>query len=490
MVNIGTNLSGCQPTLPDKKEQNIPQDNTDNTKSQDVLFDTSYDSQTAETYSKEESKTVAEEIKNVEKITVNDIIQNQSKVNGKNVDTDNVDEKKNCLKEYFEKLNEIDPERAKKELISLIMNSSDEEKMLLMPVLTQVFKDAEILEYLFQSFSSKDNAAKFADSISAEEFREIEDTKIQSTIVKHMSESIRLDKIREHDAEFEKFYNENQAYIEQILLKRKQGIKNNNDLEEPLNSIADELDKFLNASVSYTAGILESDMSDDKKREAIKEVDKATNKHPDLHNAYLEAVAVYFNNPDNNFNISIDKVKEILDEVTECKFSNVIEKVVEEQSAIDSTTGNFKTPSTQEIEEKKDYLSYLTQQTLNGAQNDEPQSFVVVSGSKENESDKTFIPLLNAQTYNVSQILDIITGKKSDATKAEENEAIESYKLLNTAIQGNLLRSASGKFFNKLLENTKTLTLKLLLATGWKANSFAETQKVKETVEERKQESA
>ncbi len=88
--------------------------------------------------------------------------------------------------------------------------------------------------------------------------------------------------------------------------------------------------------------------------------------------------------------------------------------------------------------------------------------------------------------FSFDAIKDLITGKVKVQTKSEETAVIEGYKLLNTAIQGNLLQRSTGEFFNKLIDNTKTSTLRDLIAVGWKGRSFAITKQVEETIEERK----
>ena len=57
---------------------------------------------------------------------------------------------------------------------------------------------------------------------------------------------------------------------------------------------------------------------------------------------------------------------------------------------------------------------------------------------------------------------------------------------MNTAMQGNILLNATGEFFNDLVQNLETSTFEHLLSIGWKGRSYNATQKVKDEVEERR----
>ncbi len=164
----------------------------------------------------------------------------------------------------------------------------------------------------------------------------------------------------------------------------------------------------------------------------------------------------------------------ILDEATGGAYSQALAQSNNiENSSAENSYGLSQRVSVEIFSQSADNLPILRAQVVE--EKEEPLTVV------QNKVIKTE----TAKLTSYDDIKDIITGKRKIFSSSERQSAIDKYKLLNVAMQGALLQQSIGKFFNDLIENTKTSTLENLLAVGWKGRSVSITDQVKETIEER-----
>lgn len=164
----------------------------------------------------------------------------------------------------------------------------------------------------------------------------------------------------------------------------------------------------------------------------------------------------------------------ILDEATGGAYSQALAQSNNiENSSAENSYGLSQRVSVEIFSQSADNLPILRAQVVE--EKEEPLTVV------QNKVIKTE----TAKLTSYDDIKNIITGKRKIFSSAERQSAIAKYKLLNVAMQGALLQQSIGKFFNDLIENTKTSTLENLLAVGWKGRSVSITDQVKEIIEER-----
>ena len=439
---------------------------------------------TVEEFDKTLKNNSSENVKTLEE-AINQIAKSKNK--DFDIKTASKEELKSYILEYFntklesyQKTNnkEEAQKQLKKDFGLLLANSSDEDKALLLPVALDVINDSTALKLLFESCGDKNNTQKLANSVKYDKLETLEDGK-RRIIIAHFSKEFIDKNWNTFTQKFKEFYEANRDAIEELLKKDP-----SEQIKDPL--FLKYLEK-LQFAADFADGELQNENLDENERcQRAGDINTFMKEHAG-YDLFLQKIVDIYNDPNSNFSISKEKFKEIFDTITDNEFSKAVEKT--QGSAIDPKTGGFKkTASADVISEKRENAHFLTQQLYNNnPQEQQIESFAIIKGNNEASTPLNAYNniLSSASNYSVSEILDIITGKKDNTTRTEEDNAIESYKLQNIAIQGNLLRSASGKFFNKLLENTKTYTLKLLIAAGWKGNSFTETQKVQETIKER-----
>ena len=174
--------------------------------------------------------------------------------------------------------------------------------------------------------------------------------------------------------------------------------------------------------------------------------------------------------------------KNVLDDVTEGEYSKALEL---SQSNTDKTSEKsevsygYANNSAESYTTALNNLELLKSQLLKEKE-DEPITLEPSYNQKNSQNQYVFF-----KDISFEEIKKIVTGQNKTYTQAAKKLLIAKYKLFNTAMQGELLQQSIGSFFNELVDNTKTTTLKNLIAVGWKGSSVAITKQVKETIDER-----
>ena len=340
-----------------------------------------------------------------------------------------------------------------------------------------------ILAYI-RSFKDKNLATECADKtdIISVEFQK--DAESREKIVSFMSKEKIIEYLDKYNKAFKKYYEENKEIVDRVLNKISKGqalegdeIKTKNDLQQ-----YSEL-----AAVLQTGSIENTNLSKDEKKVVQKKLNEIIKQYPTtFYNLYTQSLAEFVSNYQDSLSIDKEKLTEILDKATDNKYSEAVQKL-SEKTAVDSETGMLKNKPEEVVASSEEKIEAIKQEIEVNTPKEPalPQVELVSETPKQNY---TAVPLFQTLggIYSFETLKDVITGKTKTQSKSEEHAAIESYKLLNTAMQGSLLQRSTGQFFNKLIDNTKTSTLKNLLAVGWKGRSVDITNKVKETIEERK----
>ena len=380
--------------------------------------------------------------------------------NGEKVDFNklSIEEKKTYVKEYFEsKLKEymakpnMDEAKAQQLLLldfkTLVSNTPDDEKHLLLETAAEVFKSPEAVKLLFDEFEDKNKAIQLADSVSLEYLEHLDniDRSSSEEIVKHMSAEKIIEYLQLHDKDFKDFYASNKEIIDRVIDKVQRG----EELSEEEQGIKVKLDSYEELRNILITGARENVyMSQEAKKKIELKIKDIEDKQPSKLREYKQFCEA--------------------------------ERCAKEKTATDKN-GNFKTASSDVIAKSEEKIQVI-KQSIQEAPTTEP---LVV---KKIESSDTS-SVINYETLtgddSADIIKDIFTGKIK-VSEYLEQVAIKKYKLMNTAMQGNILLNATGEFFNDLVQNLETSTFEHLLSIGWKGRSYTATQKVKDEVEERK----
>ena len=206
-----------------------------------------------------------------------------------------------------------------------------------------------------------------------------------------------------------------------------------------------------------------------------------------ISNEVFGYVQSFFEQNKNIFqDITKDDFIKKLNKLTDNKYSEAIGDTnpdnLYDKKSTNKNDDLFKTASPKVIAQSEENIRSIRQFMADTSSQDvytvEPKSD---SSATNNES-----PVVEAasQNVNIKILTDIFTGKVK-ISKFFEQAAIKQYKLMDTAAQGNILLKATGKFFNDLVDNTKSSTLENLINAGWKGRSFDATKKVKDAIEER-----
>ena len=374
------------------------------------------------------------------------------------------EEKKAYIKEYFEsKLKEymakpdMTEEKAQQLLLldfeTLVSNTTDDEKHLLLETAAEVFKSPEAVKLLFDSFEDKNKAIQLADSVSLEYLEHLDsiDSSSSEEIVKHMSAEKIIEYLQKSNESFNEFYQANKEAIDRVIDKVQRG----EELSEEEQGIKTKLDSYEELRNILITGARENVyMSQDAKKKIELKIKEIEDKQPSKLREYKEFCEA--------------------------------EKSAKEKSATDET-GKFKTASEEVIDKSKEKIQAI-KQSIEDASNPKP-IVAEAKNSKGESADTSDTSVINYDTITGDDgtdiIKDIFTGKIK-VSEYLEQVAIKKYKLMNTAMQGNILLNATGKFFNDLVQNLETSTFEHLLSIGWKGRSFYATEQVKNEVEERK----
>ena len=410
-----------------------------------------------------ESNESAEDLKNKPKDIASVINTQYAKAhNGEKVDFSklSIKEKKAFIKEYFEsKLKEymakpnMDETKAQQLLLVdfeiLVSNTPDDEKHLLLETAAEVFKSPDAIKLLFDSFEDKNKAMQLADSVSLDYIKD--KGLIAKEIVKHMSAEKAIEYLQTHDKEFKEFYESHKEVVDRVIDKVQKG-EELSDEEQGIKAKLDSYEELRNILITGTRENVYISQEDKKKIEfKIKEIEEKQPSKLREYKQYYEA-----------------------------------EKYAKEKSATDET-GKFKTASKEVIAKSEEKIQAI-KQSIDESVKLEP----IVIEAKNSKSETTNTPDTGIVSYETitgddgADIIKDIFAGKIKVSEYLEQVAIKKYKLMNTAMQGNILLNATGEFFNDLVENLETSTFEHLLSIGWKGRSYDATQKVKEEVEERK----
>lgn len=408
----------------------------------------------------------AEDINNKPKDIASVISTQYTKThNGEKVDFNklSIEEKKAYIKEYFEsKLQEytakpdMDKTKAQQLLLvdfeMLVSNTPDDEKHLLLNTAAEVFKSPEAIKLLFNAFEDKNKAMQLADSVSLEYIERLDNIESSSSeeIVKHMSAEKIIEYLQKSNESFNEFYQTNKEAVDRVIDKVQKG----EELSEEEQGIKAKLDSYEELRNILITGARENVyMSQDDKKQIEYKVKEIEDKQPSKLREYKQFYEA--------------------------------EKSAKEKSATDET-GKFKTASEKTIAKSEEKIQAI-KQSIEEASSSE-QIVVEAKNNKGESVNTTDTGVINYDIITgddgVDIIKDIFTGKVK-VSEYLEQVAIKKYKLMNTAMQGNILLNATGEFFNDLVQTLETSTFEHLLSIGWKGRSYAATQQVKNEVEKR-----
>ena len=437
-----------------------------------------------------EEKTKNTAIQMVEDIKENDSSAQANSISTKKLTLDNF--KQSVVEEYqnasgesvtFEKL---DDSFVINRFKSLIKTMSDEEKEQKFDFVLSNFETKPILIAEFiKSIKDTKLASKCAAKVTLQQLYELNKTNIEASleIAKLLPKDKLIEFIRQNDKEFDKLYTSDTEIVERVLDKIQKGetIKDEKELK-----IKEQLEKCANARVLFQIAAYESTVLSNEEKEQVKfELKKGEEKYPSsFKNLYAKSLADFVSKYKDSLN-SYNEYKDELDKITDNKFSEELNKI-SEKNAVDET-GNFKTVSEEVIAKSEEKIQAI-KQNIEKASASEPIVVETKNSKSEtaNTSDSGIITYESITGDNGTDIIkDIFTGKIK-VSEYLEQVAIKKYKLMDTAMQGNILLNATGEFFNDLVQNLETSTFEHLLSIGWKGRSYDATQKVKNEVEERK----
>lgn len=395
------------------------------------------------------------------------------------------DEKKKYIKDYFEsKLNEYlsnpnTKDNAYKVLLTdfmiLTKNTPDSEKNLLLKTAMEVFKSADAVSYLFQNFKNDALKTECADSLDFEYVKETNSIEKAEIVSNNASKTKLVQYLKEFNEKFRIFYEENKEVIDRLCNDEKPQNENEEKIQK-------ELYKYLNVSAGLTIGAsYNKNLSKEEQKEYVKNINDTVKKYP-IYNKYIESLAEYVFQHQNSQDITVDKLKELLNEITDNKFSEILNNI-SEKSAINKETGMLKIADNETIAQSKEKIQEIKEKLYESSTT---ENYITDRNNRREEMLNTAV---NYETImeddGVKLIKDILSGKVR-VSEYLEQVAIKQYKLMNTAMQGNILLNATGEFFNDLVENLETSTFEHLLNIGWKGRSYAATKQVKDEFEERK----
>ena len=372
-----------------------------------------------------------------------------------------------------------------KRFSEMLMSLSDEDKSAKLGFILSEFQDMpSLVKVFFESFKDKEKAKACADSIEFSDYKNLS-KEVQSVIVKHMSAPGTHKLFNEYKEEAYTFYHKHHEVIDKIYknnLSEEEQQKLIDSLPENEKSVIQQYCELVQIGVTITQYALQNNNFSPEDTENL--INKANSFFKELpsYNVFLEGMAKLLSDGSANLNIDKNKLTEMLNKMSENKFSETVQKMGE-KTAIDKETGLLKTADTETVAKSKEKILLIKESIK---EETEPQPVIIkeIPEIAQNQDDIINYGMLT-DDGNTSLLKDVFTGKIK-VSEFLAQAAIKQYKLMDTAMQGNILLDSSGKFFNDLVANTKTSTLENLLSIGWKGRSFDATQKVKEEAEERK----
>ena len=372
-----------------------------------------------------------------------------------------------------------------KRFSEMLMSLSDEDKSAKLSFILSEFQDKpSLVKVFFESFKDKEKAKACADRIEYNDYKNL-NKEVQSVIVKHMSVPGTHKLFNEYKDEVYTFYHTHQEVIDKIYknnLSEEERQKLVDNLSEDEKLIINQYCELVQIGVQFTQCALQNNnFSTEDTENLINEANDFFEELPS-YNVFLEGIAKVLSDDSVNLNIDKNKLTEMLNNKSENKFSETVQKMAE-KTAIDKETGFLKTADAEIVAKSQEKI----QEIKNSITEPLEQQPVITKEAPVIAQNQDVV--INYETLtgsgNTSRLKDVFTGKIK-VSEFLEQAAIKQYKLMDTAMQGNILLDSSGKFFNDLVANTKTSTLENLLSIGWKGRSFDATQKVKEETEERK----
>ena len=391
-------------------------------------------------------------------------------------------------KEYKKPFNRIEANIKEKHFSIILCNMSDEEKAAKLNFILNKFQiNQNLIKIFFESFKDKEKAKACADSIDLNTLKDLS-FDVQKEIIKHMSVPGTQKLFNECEDKVYAFYHKHQDIIDKVYknsLSEEERQTLIDSLTEDEKSVIKQYCELVQIGINITQGVTGNEnLSEEEKEEFITQANNFFKELPS-YNLFLEEMAKFISNNPDDLNIDKKKLTEILDKLSENKFSDKVQKLAE-KSAIDKDTGMLKTADKETIYLSKERIQEI-KQNITDISNPEPIVVEAENSKSEtnNTSDTGTISYKTITGDDGSDIIkDIFTGKVK-VSEYLEQVAIKQYKLMNTAVQGNILLNATGEFFNDLVQTLETSTFEHLLSIGWKGRSYAATQQVKDEVEKR-----
>ena len=392
--------------------------------------------------------------------------------------------KETLAKEYNKPFDKIDANIIEKHFSLMLSSMTDEEKATKINSILKDFQtNQNLIKIFFESFKDKEKAKACADSIDLNTLKDLS-SNVQKEIIEHMSVPGTQKLFNEYEEKVYAFYHKHQDIIDKVYknsLSEEERQKLIDSLTEDEKSVIKQYCELVQIGVNITQGVMGNEnLSEEEKEEFITQANNFFKELPS-YNLFLEEMAKFISNNPDDLNIDKKKLTEILDKLSENKFSDKVQELAE-KSATDES-GKFKTASEEVISKSEEKIKTI-RQSLEEASTPEP--IVVKKGETADTSDTGAVNYDTITGDDGTNIIkDIFTGKVK-VSEYLEQVAIKKYKLMNTAMQGNILLNATGEFFNDLVQTLETSTFEHLLSIGWKGRSYDATQKVKDEVEERR----
>ena len=365
-----------------------------------------------------------------------------------------------------------------------IESMSDDEKEKNFSFVMNEFKSKpELIAVYIRSIQNKNIATNCAESINLDTIAELNQINENAAleIVKHLSKNKLIDYLKQNDENFKSLYNEKGEIINSVLDKVQKG----ESLSKEELEIKKSLDAFIELKSLLEIGAYESEcLTETEQADVMKAVEQSNKQYPPLiQDYYVKYLATYVSS--HRDSLDFDKLTRILDITTDNKFSEQLQ-IISEKSATDES-GKFKTASEEVIAKSEEKIQAI-KQSIEEASTSEP-IVAEIKNSKSETANASDTGIVSYETItgddSAGIIKDIFTGKIK-VSEYLEQVAIKKYKLMDTAMQGNILLNATGEFFNDLVKTLETSTFEHLLSVGWKGRSYDATQRVKDEIEERK----
>jgi hypothetical protein len=182
----------------------------------------------------------------------------------------------------------------------------------------------------------------------------------------------------------------------------------------------------------------------------------------------------------------LEQLRQNLDKATDGEYSKAAERVAEKNSAIDSQTGLLKQKTDSEAIKEKDSAVKKQLALQYEASDSEDSGYTIEGTTPDDTSSAAFTPFVLQKVSDTAQMFAIVKNKVDDVTNDMIKEAVETYKKSGLADKIKVLSLATGRIFERVIEDNDTGTFRTFLESGNKCKTFAMTERVQETVDEGK----